>query len=74
VTQYYAGAKIVEAGPAEKDSCPGYAVRYEDGHTSWCPKEVFEEHYYAVGNDRARAQVVLGSAVGAIKEAVKNLE
>jgi hypothetical protein len=74
MADHYVGAKVVQAEPEEKNACPGYAVRYEDGCVSWCPKEIFEEHYYAVGDDRARAQVVLDAATGAIKEAVKNLE
>lgn len=45
MTQPYIGTKIVMAWPQEKDGKPGYAVKYEDGYTSWSPQEVFERCY-----------------------------
>ena len=45
MTQPYIGTKIVLAWSQEKDGKPGYGVRYEDGYTSWSPKEVFERCY-----------------------------
>ena len=41
----YIGVKIVKAEPMEKDSNPGYRVKYKDGYESWSPKEVFEGAY-----------------------------
>ena len=46
MTHKYIGTKIVTAWPATgKDDLPGYGVKYEDGYTSWSPKEVFEAAY-----------------------------
>ena len=28
--------------PVRDHDLPGYAVKYRDGYTSWCPKEEFE--------------------------------
>lgn len=50
-TQFYVGVKLVEAWPEEKDGKPGYAVKYEDGYTSWSPKDVFERAYLELGPD-----------------------
>ena len=69
MTQYYVGAKIVMAWAEEKDGKPGYAVKYEDGYTSWSPKAVFEEAYYATGNDREFTVGVLNAAKSAIVSA-----
>lgn len=57
----YIGTKIVLAEPAQRDAITGkvlgpgdeatgptlagYKVVYEDGYTSWSPKEVFERCY-----------------------------
>jgi hypothetical protein len=49
MTQYYVGIKIVMAWPQEKDGKPGYSVKYEDGYTSWSPKEVFDKCYLPMG-------------------------
>jgi hypothetical protein len=46
MTKEYIGVKMVEAEPQEKDGKPGYAVKYEDGYTSWSPKDVFERAYF----------------------------
>lgn len=45
MTHHYIGTKIVLAWPADKDGKPGYGVKYEDGYTSWSPKETFETAY-----------------------------
>ena len=46
MTHKYIGTKIVLAWAAEgKDGQPGYGVKYEDGYTSWSPKEAFEAAY-----------------------------
>lgn len=46
MTHKYIGTKIVLAWPASgKDGAPGYGVKYEDGYTSWSPKDVFEAAY-----------------------------
>ena len=50
MTQHYAGTKIVEAWPSEKDGADGYAVKYADGYISWSPAEVFEEAYLPLGH------------------------
>lgn len=50
MTQHYIGTKQVVAWEAEKDGKPGYAVQYEDGYTSWSPKDVFEAAYIAIGH------------------------
>ncbi len=58
--EVYIGTKIVKAQPMDEveflrihrgisenpnNPRPGYMVRYEDGYTSWSPKEVFERAY-----------------------------
>ncbi len=55
----YIGTKIVQAEPEEKRSDlatgrvieQGYKVVYEDGYTSWSPKDVFERCYREVTED-----------------------
>lgn len=49
MTQMYFGSKKVQAWPAERDGKPGYGVKYEDGYTSWSPKEAFEKAYLPMG-------------------------
>lgn len=46
--QAYYGAKLIHAEPANKGVDEGYFVKYEDGYTSWSPKEVFEKVYRPV--------------------------
>ena len=49
----YIGTKIIQAEPQDcqknshnsKVGDPGYKVVYEDGYTSWSPKDVFESAY-----------------------------
>ena len=45
MTHKYIGTKIITAWAAEKDGKPGYGVKYEDGYTSWSPKDTFEAAY-----------------------------
>lgn len=61
----YIGTKVVQAEPEEKRSDlatgrvieQGYKVVYEDGYTSWSPKETFERCYRPVTD--AEATLVL---------------
>lgn len=55
MTQKYYGSKIVTAWPAEQNSEAGYAVKYEDGYTSWSPKNIFEAAYIPMGNTESLA-------------------
>lgn len=59
----YIRIKIVGAVPMAADvagkkghrvgsyKCDGYEVTDEDGYKSWCPKDVFEKHNYAIKNE-----------------------
>jgi len=65
-TQHYYGTKRVTAWPQNKDpaliaSPEGYAVMYEDGYTSWSPKEVFEKAYQPI------TAMGFGHAIAALK-------
>lgn len=51
MTQYYVARKIVLAWPQEKDGQEGYAVKYNDGYISWCPKAKFEEDNRPLGHN-----------------------
>ena len=51
MTHHYIGTKIVLAWAADKDGAPGYGVKYEDGYTSWSPKNVFEAAYRDIEGD-----------------------
>jgi hypothetical protein len=55
---------IVPAGPTNIITEPkeGYAVQYEDGYTSWSPKEVFEAAY------RPSGKLNFGHALQAMRE------
>lgn len=50
MTQHYVGTKIVVAWPREQDGQAGYAVKYQDGYISWCPKEQFEAANIPLGH------------------------
>ncbi|WP_247842577.1 hypothetical protein [Pseudomonas sp. MWU12-3103b] len=50
MTEHYVGTKIVMAWAQDKDGQPGYAVKYSDCYTSWCPKAQFEEANVAIGH------------------------
>lgn len=41
----YIGTKIILGEPQAKDGRDGYKVVYEDGYTSWSPREAFERAY-----------------------------
>ncbi len=51
MTHHYIGTKIVLAWAAEKDGKPGYGVKYEDGYTSWSPKDTFKAAYRDIEGD-----------------------
>jgi hypothetical protein len=63
--KHYVGVKVVQAEPCDepkpilpqsfdplgtRDPRPGYRVRYEDGYTSWSPREAFEAAYVEMPN------------------------
>lgn len=51
MTQNYVSTKIVLAwNQTHEDGRRGYGVRYEDGYTSWSPKEAFEKCSIAIGH------------------------
>ena len=50
MTQSYISSKQVLAWEQEQNGQPGYAVKYEDGYTSWCPKEAFEKANVPIGH------------------------
>ena len=49
MTQDYIGTKQITGWPSSQDGVDGYAVKYEDGYTSWSPKDVFEKAYIGIG-------------------------
>jgi len=65
----YIGAKIIQAEPMDectflstvknqdvtnRETRPGYKVKYPDGYTSWSPQEVFERAYREIpDNEKA---------------------
>lgn len=51
MTQHYFGSKIIMAWEqVHADGREGYTVKYEDGYTSWSPKDVFEAAYIPIGH------------------------
>jgi hypothetical protein len=51
MTEHYVGTKIIMAwSQAHADGREGYTVKYEDGYTSWSPKDVFEAAYLPIGH------------------------
>lgn len=50
MTKHYYGTKQVTAWPEARDGRDGYAVRYEDGYTSWSPADAFEAAYKPNGS------------------------
>lgn len=70
MTQFYIGVKIITAWPQDKDGKPGYGVKYEDGYTSWSPKDTFDKAYFPMGesnNNKVTQEMVdafIGKAVG----------
>lgn len=69
MTQFYIGVKIITAWEQEKGGEPGYGVRYEDGYTSWSPKDVFERAYFPMGesNDSKVTEKMVHDFLGSIK-------
>lgn len=65
MTHHYIGTKIVLAWAAEKDGQAGYGVKYEDGYTSWSPKDVFEAAYRDIEGDNQALN--FGDAVHMLK-------
>lgn len=63
----FVGVKMVEAWPEKKDGKPGYAVKYEDGYTSWSPKDVFERFYYPL-EDGDQNMITQADVDGFIRE------
>lgn len=75
----YLGVKIVKAEPCYglnnkyvdpmSEHCgqekEGYKVEYEDGYTSWSPKDVFEKAYRRIDN------LTFGLAIEALKQGKK---
>lgn len=56
MTREFLGVKKVTAWPQDgEDGRPGYAVKYEDGYTSWSPKEVFARAYFPLGDILGRS-------------------
>ena len=56
MTHRYIGTKEITAWEEARDQpltgrTDGYAVRYEDGYTSWSPKETFESAYRVCEGD-----------------------
>lgn len=49
MTQSYVSTKIVTAWSQDRQDIPGYAVKYEDGYTSWSPAPQFEAASVALG-------------------------
>ena len=59
----YIGIKFIDAVPMTAEEAKkkgyrvsdnkgdGYEVTYDDGYKSWCPKDVFEKHNYAIKNE-----------------------
>ena len=58
MTAEYIGIKRVTAWEEiSEDGAAGYAVRYSDGYTSWCPAEQFEEANVRVCDDAGIASL-----------------
>lgn len=70
MTHKYIGTKIITAWVAPgKDGAPGYGVKYEDGYTSWSPKETFEAAYRDIeGPNQA---LTFGDAIHMLKLGAK---
>ena len=52
----YIGTKIIQAEAVEPTGDhpdAGYRVIYEDGYTSWSPKDVFERCYREITSEEA---------------------
>lgn len=51
MTHKYIGTKIITAWRDDSTGKEGYGVKYEDGYTSWSPKETFEAAYRVIEGD-----------------------
>ena len=65
MTKKYIGTKLITAFPQSKEDKAGYGVIYEDGYTSWSPKEVFEAAYRAI--EQEGQALTFGDAVHMLK-------
>jgi len=45
MTREFYSTKYVFAWPQQNCGEPGMAIRYQDGHQSWCPQATFERDY-----------------------------
>lgn len=64
MTRTYTGTKTVTAWPqSHEDGRAGYAVKYADGYTSWCPKDVFE----ASNTEAEHGCMTFGAAIEALR-------
>lgn len=45
MTKDYYSTKRVTAWTEARDGVPGKAIKYQDGYTSWCPRDVFDRDY-----------------------------
>ena len=69
MTKDYIGVKKVTAWPQiGKDGREGYAVKYEDGYTSWSPKDAFERAYFPIANEGRISQEDVESFMGTISD------
>ena len=59
----YIGTKIVRGEPCKREDREGYMVVYEDGYTSWSPKDTFERAYRRVTDQEAALVLTKGDGV-----------
>ena len=87
--QKYIGTKLIEASPMslgeynvyrgwkipdnENPEKEGYLVRYPDGYESWSPKEIFDQAYLAVEDNK---ELPSGVSIGPkmVKEFISSIE
>lgn len=69
MTKTYIGTKIITAWREDRDGKEGYAVKYEDGYTSWSPKDVFEAAYRVI--EGAEQALTFGDALLMLKAGKK---
>jgi len=53
--------KRVKTWPQNRGDEPGYAIKYQDGYLSWCPKDTYERDY------RVNGALSFGHALHALK-------
>lgn len=54
--------KRVTVWPEDRNLVPGFAIKYPDGHISWCPADVFSRDYQPLN------ALSFGHAVHALKQ------